>query len=197
MNRMESGDALLVVDAQVKFSQSGAPHAAPGGDDIVARIVDLARIAREREVPVVWIRRVARPQVGPGRHSLRWFGSRSPELYAEAMVALHPTIAVEDADIVLDKTRHSAFYETDLESALRNLGVRRVLIAGFTTNVCVLATAMDAIARDLDVVVLSDLTAALPIESAEGAMTASEVQAATLSMLRYSFGGVAATSEIV
>ena len=69
------------------------------------------------------------------------------------------SIDVHDEDyMVTGKKRLSAFYPTDLEMLLRNLGIRRVVLTGCMTDCCVINTAFDAANRDFRVVVPRDLT---------------------------------------
>ena len=69
------------------------------------------------------------------------------------------SIDVHDEDyMVTTKKRLSAFYPTDLELLLRNLGIRRVVLTGCMTDCCVINTAFDAANRDFRVVVPRDLT---------------------------------------
>ena len=70
----------------------------------------------------------------------------------------------------IDKTRYSAFYETDLEERLRALGVDGVVVCGVTTNVCVESTVRDAFFRDIRIIVPSDATAAVTPELHEAAL---------------------------
>ena len=68
-------------------------------------------------------------------------------------------IDVHDEDyMVTTKKRLSAFYPTDMELLLRNLGIRRVVLTGCMTDCCVINTAFDAANRDFRVVVPQDLT---------------------------------------
>ena len=69
------------------------------------------------------------------------------------------SIDVHDEDyMVTTKKRLSAFYPTDLELLLRNLGIHRVVLTGCMTDCCVINTAFDAANRDFRVVVPRDLT---------------------------------------
>lgn len=54
----------------------------------------------------------------------------------------------------------SAFNHTDFDLLLRNRGVRNLVIAGVTTDVCVLGTVKDAIDCGYDVLLLRDGCAA-------------------------------------
>jgi len=57
------------------------------------------------------------------------------------------------AELEINKRRYSAFFATDLSLRLSEFGIRRVVLAGCKTNVCVRATAQDAFAYGLDVLV--------------------------------------------
>jgi ureidoacrylate peracid hydrolase len=59
-------------------------------------------------------------------------------------------------DLVIYKHRFSGFYETDLDSTLRRLGIQHLIITGCTTSVCVEATVRDAMFRDYSCVLLED-----------------------------------------
>ena len=63
-------------------------------------------------------------------------------------------------DYWLPKPKFSAFFNTDLEKWLRQKGVTLCAVAGISTHICVLATAMDAVCHDFKAVLLEDCTAA-------------------------------------
>lgn len=190
------GDALLVIDVQRKYVQDGAPLEVPGAPALVERIAGFAAATRAAGAAVVWITREGRPGAGMGPRTSARFGADGGALYRSPLADLDPRLGAEPGDARVVKLRQSAFYGTDLEVVVRGLGVRRVLLAGVTTNVCVLATGQDAAARDLDVVVLEDLTAALPITLAGHEMAAEDVQAAALAFVAYAVGGVAASARL-
>ena len=66
----------------------------------------------------------------------------------------------ESEDIILEKRRFSAFFKTDLDQTLRTLGVDTAVVTGIATHVCVLTTALDALASDFNAVILKDCCAA-------------------------------------
>lgn len=57
------------------------------------------------------------------------------------------------------KPKHSAFFGTPLELLLQHLKASRLILAGVASDQCVLATAMEAVMRDLAVVVPRDCVA--------------------------------------
>jgi nicotinamidase-related amidase len=69
---------------------------------------------------------------------------------------LHP----DEDDYFVLKPKHSGFYSTNLDILLRYLGVKRVVITGIATNICVLFTANDAYMRDFELLVPADCVAA-------------------------------------
>ncbi|MBP3470072.1 MAG: cysteine hydrolase [Lachnospiraceae bacterium] len=70
------------------------------------------------------------------------------------------SIAVDEEKdyFVNTKKRLSAFYPTDLELLLRNLGIRTIVLTGCMTDCCVLNTAFDGANRDFRIIVPQDLT---------------------------------------
>ena len=100
--------------------------------------------------------------------------------------AVIEALAPLPGETVIDKTRYSAFYDTDLEARLRALGTDMVIVCGVTTNICVESTVRDAFFRDIRTVVPSDGTAAVTDSMHEGA----------LDSFRYGFGQVVTVDEI-
>ncbi|HEV8681715.1 MAG TPA: isochorismatase family cysteine hydrolase [Actinomycetota bacterium] len=58
-----------------------------------------------------------------------------------------------DAAAVIQKTRYSAFHETELDQVLKELGPDEVHVIGLCTDICVLHTTADLRNRDFAVVV--------------------------------------------
>jgi nicotinamidase-related amidase len=69
-------------------------------------------------------------------------------------------LAPETRDYFLFKPRHSAFFDTSLDSLLARLRVQRVILTGITAHQCVLFTAMDAHVRDYDIRIVRNCVAA-------------------------------------
>ena len=60
---------------------------------------------------------------------------------------------------VIDKPGKGAFYQTDLESMLKNRGIDNLLVCGVTTEVCVNTTVREANDRGYRCVVVADACA--------------------------------------
>jgi ureidoacrylate peracid hydrolase len=161
--------ALVVVDMQNGFlddvgsmAQLGLPvghlrdRALPGTRRLVAA-------ARAAGVPVIWTRYVYMPDYRDGGlvptvllPAMKDVGALAHGSWdAEIVGELGP----EPDDVVIDKSRPSAFYGTQLEPVLTSIDARNLVIAGVTTNICVETTARDAGQRDFHVHVVSDASA--------------------------------------
>jgi ureidoacrylate peracid hydrolase len=61
--------------------------------------------------------------------------------------------------VVVAKHRYSGFFETDLDTQLRGLGITSLVFTGCTTSVCVESTLRDAFYRDYRCLLLTDCCA--------------------------------------
>eukprot|EP00928_Gymnodinium_smaydae_P026505 TRINITY_DN20793_c0_g1_i4.p1 TRINITY_DN20793_c0_g1~~TRINITY_DN20793_c0_g1_i4.p1 ORF type:complete len:514 (+),score=90.93 TRINITY_DN20793_c0_g1_i4:160-1542(+) len=77
---------------------------------------------------------------------------------------LHPSLRALPGEIVVDKWTFGAFASTPLEEELRARGVERILLCGVLTNVCVFATASQAVDRFFRVCLVEDACAAFDTE---------------------------------
>ena len=65
----------------------------------------------------------------------------------------------EEDDYFVLKPKSSAFFDTTLETLLRHLGTKTVILTGLAADVCILFTAHDAHLRDFEIIVPSDCVA--------------------------------------
>jgi ureidoacrylate peracid hydrolase len=68
------------------------------------------------------------------------------------------SLAPHPGDIVLPKTRYSAFFNSALDSTLRARGIRTIVFVGIATNVCVESTLRDGFFLEYFGIVLEDAT---------------------------------------
>jgi nicotinamidase/pyrazinamidase len=179
-------DALLVVDLQHDFLPGGALGVG-GGDELVEPIAALAGSFDTVVATQDWHPpgHVSFASAHPGRRAFETAAlPQGPqELWPDHCVrgtrgaALHPALPDAALTLVLRKgTRrevdsYSAFREnvgpdgrrptTGLGAWLKARGIRRVVLCGLARDFCVRASAVDAAAEGLEVVVLDDLTRAV------------------------------------
>lgn len=168
MSLSRENTALLVVDMQNGFLDPEGSMASIGlpyenlrpAIDGCARLMEAARAA---DVPVIFTRYVYMPDYSDG-------GLIPTELVPQMKEAgslvngttdaeILPALAPLPGEVVIDKSRPSSFYGTQLEPVLTSQGIRNLVIAGVTTNICVETTARDAGQRDYRVYVPADACA--------------------------------------
>lgn len=191
--------AVLVVDVQVQFADPSGAFAVPAAAELLPRLARFLGAVRELGVPVLYTEYRQRDGLPPSPVAAALFPAvREGRAHRGSAVAVHPAVAPAPGDYVIAKPRQSAFYGTDLEPTLRVLGVQTLIICGLTTNVCCLASARDAAARDLQVVFLSDLTATFDLPSLDGGvLPAAAVQEMTCAIVAHSIGEVATGDEVL
>lgn len=66
-----------------------------------------------------------------------------------------------EEDYFVLKPKHSGFFGTTLQTLLRFIGAKRLILTGLTTDICVQLTAADAHMRDYQIIVPTDCCAAI------------------------------------
>jgi nicotinamidase-related amidase len=166
--------ALVIIDMQRDFLEAGGFGAALGNDvaplaAIVPTVRALLDACRARGVPVVHTMEGHRPDLADcppakrarGRGALR-IGDPGP--MGRILVLGEPGNAIVDAlapapgELVLAKPGKGAFHATDLDAQLRARGVRRLILTGVTTEVCVQTTMREANDRGYECLLVEDAT---------------------------------------
>jgi ureidoacrylate peracid hydrolase len=162
---MES--AVMVIDMQHGFvdPRGSVPIAMgmlPNVEEAVSNCSDLLTEARSAGMPVVYTRHQFRSGFldAPTMVLERFPPGAQPLVAGSWDAAICDALVPLSGDIIVDKNRYDAFLYTDMELVLRALGVKRLLVTGVVTNVCVESTVRSAHMRDFDVTVASDCTAA-------------------------------------
>lgn len=147
--------ALLVVDMQHDFVDPDAPvTCAPMAQRAIPHIRAVLEAARRVGAPVVFTRGLARPDlrdVGLWKSKARRDGHVQVEgtRGAEIIEELSP----QEGDVVIEKRRPSAFFNTELDVFLRSLKIDTLIVTGASMSGCVRATIVDAFSRDIRVIV--------------------------------------------
>jgi nicotinamidase-related amidase len=202
-----SATALVIVDMQNDFilptgvhvAFAKQPHQIDSGEvrsgeqlapsyarmpSVVQANQALIAAARKAGVPVIW----ARIQNTRKTNARFW----SSEGLFSCMIGtpganLVDGLAPEPGDTVILKTRHSAFFGTNLDGILRMLRMDGVVVTGVGTAGCVEATVRDAMMRDYWVVIAGDACGSGDIEIHESALV----------RMNRLFGMVADSPEII
>jgi nicotinamidase-related amidase len=103
---------------------------------------------------------------------------------------------LDPRDVVMEKTKDSGFFDTDLDAVLRGQGVETVVVTGMQTQICVQTTAADAFFRGYSVWVPRDGVVSARTEDKERALEWLEGYCATVSDAADIIERVRATGEL-
>ena len=163
-----SKTALVVIDLQNIFMAEWSNYAVADAREVVGDVNRLAAALRARGGAVAWVRMTYDP-TSPWRTF--YDDMLRPELAEELKAgfapgsdghALWPGLDVAEDDMLVDKTRFSAFLPSSSDVAERLIAARidTVLVVGTVTNTCCVMTARDAMMMDFKTIMISDGCAA-------------------------------------
>jgi nicotinamidase-related amidase len=158
-----SKTALLLVDLQNEVLHNDGTlcgdlrGVAPGLLDATRALIAWAR---ERTIPVIWVRMAYRTGYVDAS---RWIRDLADDLAGRLVegtwgAEIIDGLGREPDDIVITKKRSSAFFATDLDMILRSLDVQHIVVGGTSTNWAVEGTARDAESLDYRVTVVREAT---------------------------------------
>lgn len=149
--------AVLVID-----ELGGSNGVLPVLEEMVTNSVAIVNAARKANVPVIFANDAHIP--GLDREFELW----GPHGIVDTEDAQPlEAFAVCECDYIIPKRRYDAFFETDLDLTLRELGVDTLIVVGADTNICVLQTLAGAYFRCYKTIVVSDATATFLIGTQE------------------------------
>ena len=165
---MTATTAILMIDVQKTYLDQhrrdmlGWPPIWRLGE-VVEECRQLLAAGRAAGMPVIYTRAVHRPDGADITPRMRRLLASVTRDGASPLPAQSPEssqimdeVAPEPGDTVIDKLRWDAFHYTEPDPVLRNLGARRLIIAGLQTNVCAETTARAAMMRNFEVAVPED-----------------------------------------
>lgn len=147
--------ALLLVDVINDLEFEGGERLLEFGIPAAKNLRTLAKRFRERRMPIIYTNDN--------------FGRWKSDFHAQVEHCLDDGVrgepivkilAPNPSDYFVLKPKHSAFFGTTLEILLQSLKIKRIVITGFATDICVLFTANDAYMRDYHIGIPRDCVAA-------------------------------------
>ncbi len=151
-------EALLLIDLITDFEFEDGEQLYRSTRKIIPAVAELKRRAKRAGLPVIYVNDEFDETDGEVCSLIRHVRSSS-EQGSEILSYIEP-----DDDYFVAKPQRSGFYATSLGVLLLSMGVSKIVIAGVTTDICVLFTAHDAYMRGYEVAVPKDTSTAVRSE---------------------------------
>jgi nicotinamidase-related amidase len=176
-----SDAVLIVIDAQNEYVDGKLPL--PGVKPALENIARLLAKAREDGGRIIHV-----------QHRGRAGGAFDP---ATKAFAIADEAAPEAGETVVEKPLPNAFAGTTLNETLTSMGVKRLVLAGFMTHMCVSSTARAALDLGYQTTVAADACATRDLPSGGGDISAADLHRAELAALADRFSIVCDTEALV
>jgi ureidoacrylate peracid hydrolase len=159
--------ALLIIDMQNAFVKKEGSLSKLGintsrTSNVIEPIKAIKAAAKKANMPVVYLKMAMRAdykdagilqEVFP---PLKDLGHCVIDTWDNEIIE---ELAPDKDDILVDKHTFSGFYNTKLESILRNLNIDTLIVTGIATNICVESTVRDGFVRNFKIIVPKEATA--------------------------------------
>ena len=153
--------ALVVIDVQnINFAPGAIAERgqSPSREELVPVINKLISFFREKKMPIFWVITYITPETCLA--FARYFPILGPPEYylsedSEA-AKIWKEFSPQLEDVTIIKHHMSAFFETDLDTKLRNLGIEYPCLVGINTDECVEGTVRNACERLYKSIIISD-----------------------------------------
>ncbi|MBR5401798.1 MAG: cysteine hydrolase [Treponema sp.] len=144
--------ALIIIDLQEYFQKLDPPKFE---NKINPNIKALLQFARDSQIKIIHVITIYKkdksnwPEAYKGRDTI-WCIENTEDS------KIVPAALPEENETVIVKKRFSSFYETELDDVLKQNEIDTLFIAGYSGDVCVRMTTMDAFNRGYNLYWISD-----------------------------------------
>lgn len=163
--------ALLLIDIQ-DFYFPGGKLPLENPEAASAKAADVLKLFRDQKLPVIHIQHIG----------------GSP---------IHPDVAPLPGEKVITKQEANAFDRTDLLEILKSLHVKRLVLCGMQTHMCLEAATRAAYDYGFKCIVVQDACATRPLKWGERIVSAADVHASTLASLDRFYAKVVNASDLI
>lgn len=159
--------ALLVLDAQKIYTDPKSELYCKDSKRTLDKINKLVQAFRKAGNPIIFVRHVHKVDGSDLGRMFDYAGEVEDFNFKEGTeeVEFSQGLLRPRESLEIQKTRYSAFADTELDEVLKERNVERVVVCGFMTNFCCNSTARDAHDRDYFVDFVPDATGTPGVES--------------------------------
>lgn len=175
--------ALLIIDIQ-NFYFEGGRIPLVGSVEASLQAKKLLEAWRARKLPVIHIQHLPKNVV-------------SGQAVTDPQYFIHENVAPQADEKIIGKHCANSFRETELKDYLAAKGIRKLLICGMQTHMCVEAAIRTAADLGFEVTVAEDACATRNLKYKNTEIEARIVQAAVLAALKDAYARILTTDEIL
>jgi len=176
--------ALVVIDVQ-NFYFEGGRLPLVGSVEAARKARVLLDLFRAKGWPVIHVRHVPTEKLGADGQP------------ADPQYAFRPEVAPRPGEKIVTKHQVNSFRDTDLLPFLRALGVKKLVLAGMQTHMCLEAATRAAADFGFEVTVVHDACATRALSFGGREVPAEQVHAAVLAALSGAYAKVVGLDEFV
>ena len=174
--------ALVVIDIQAFYFPEGmvplvGPEAAASQ---AAKVISAFRTAGR---PVIHVQHLPKDVDTPDPTGIT------------AQYRIYPEVLPKSGEIVIGKHHANSFRGTDLLETLKKLGIKKLVVTGMQTHMCVEAAVRAAADYGFEVTVVHDACATRDLEFGGDTVPAAQVHAGALAAMNGSYAKVVSTAE--
>jgi len=175
--------ALILIDIQVDYFPGGK-WALAGMDAASQNAKKLLAAFRQSDRPIFHIQHIA--------------PSGAPFFVVDTEgVKIHKSVQPQGKEKIIEKAYPNSFRQTSLLGDLHDAGVKRVVISGAMSNMCIDATTRAAADFEFDCIVAHDACAAMNFEFSGRQIPAPEVHGSFMAALAFAYAKVVTTTEAI
>lgn len=136
-----------------EFDPAGPSRPGDPDQDEIPAVRRLVEFCRSIDIPVVWARTILNEAT-----DARYWKAQGLRMCVEGEWPTRFSAGLEPApgETIINKTRHSPFFKTDLGKILAERGIETLMVVGRATGGCVEGACRDAMANDFGVVLVAD-----------------------------------------
>lgn len=174
--------ALIVIDIQAFYFPEGmVPLVEPEAAALkAAKVIEVFRAAGR---PVIHVQHLPK-------------GVDQPDpTGTEAQYRIHPEVLPMEGEIVIGKHHANSFRDTKLLPILRRMKIRKLVVTGMQTHMCVEAAVRAAADYEFEVTVVHDACATRDLEFNGTTVPAAQIHAGALAAMKGNYASVVSTEE--